>query len=51
MTLYSGLTISPGWLPHIVNGASEVCDQKTFKFFVSHQEESMGGHMGTKGVY
>jgi hypothetical protein len=32
-----------------VNGASSVCDQKTFNFFVSHQEESMAGHVGIKG--
>jgi hypothetical protein len=34
-----------------VNGAEAVCDQKTSKFFVSHWEESMAGHMGVKGVY
>jgi hypothetical protein len=32
-----------------VNGAGAVCDQKTSKFFVSHQEESMAGHVGVKG--
>jgi hypothetical protein len=34
-----------------VNGAGAVCDQKTSKFFVSHQEESMAGHVGVNGVY
>jgi hypothetical protein len=33
----------------IVNSSSSVCDQ-TSKFFVSHQEESMAGHMDIKGV-
>jgi hypothetical protein len=28
-----------------------VCDQKSSKFFVSHWEESMTGHMGVKEVY
>jgi hypothetical protein len=28
-----------------------VCDQKTSKFFVSYQGESMAGHVGIKGVY
>jgi hypothetical protein len=35
----------------IVNSADTVCDQKTSKFFVSHREESMAGHMGINGVY
>jgi hypothetical protein len=26
-------------------------DQKTSKFFVTHQEESMVGHVSVKGVY
>jgi hypothetical protein len=30
---------------------SALCDQKTSKFFVSHLEESMVGHMGINGVY
>jgi hypothetical protein len=34
-----------------VNGTGAVCDQETSKFFVSHQEESMAGHVGVKGVY
>jgi hypothetical protein len=29
-----------------VNGNGGVCDQKISKFFVSHMEESMAGHMG-----
>jgi hypothetical protein len=29
-----------------VNGNVAVCDQKISKFFVSHVEESMAGHMG-----
>jgi hypothetical protein len=33
-----------------VNYAAAVCD-KTFKFFVSRQDESMAGHVGVKGVY
>jgi hypothetical protein len=28
-----------------------VCDQKISKFFVSHQEESMAGHVGVNRVY
>jgi hypothetical protein len=36
---------------HTVNGTGAVCDQKTSKFFVSHQKESMGGPTGIKGVY
>jgi hypothetical protein len=31
-----------------VNGAGAVCDQKTSKFFVFHQKESIAGHMGAK---
>jgi hypothetical protein len=34
-----------------VNGTSAVCDQKISKFFESHWEESMAGHMGVNGVY
>jgi hypothetical protein len=34
-----------------VNGTGAVCDQKTFKFCVSHQEESMERHVGVNGVY
>jgi hypothetical protein len=33
------------------NGAGVVCDQKTSKFFVTHQKESMAGHVGVKGGY
>jgi hypothetical protein len=33
------------------SNAGAVCDQKTSKFFVSHQEKSMAGHMDVKGVY
>jgi hypothetical protein len=35
----------------IVNCTGVVCDQNTFKFFVSHKEESMAGHVGINGVY
>jgi hypothetical protein len=28
-----------------------ICDQKTSKFFVSHWEESMAGHVGVKEVH
>jgi hypothetical protein len=31
----------------LVNGTGAACDQKTSKFFVSHQEKSMAGHLGT----
>jgi hypothetical protein len=34
-----------------VNSTGAVCDQKTSKFFVSHWEESMAGHVGINGVY
>jgi hypothetical protein len=34
-----------------VDGNGAVCDQKIPKFFVSHQEESMTGHVGVNGVY
>jgi hypothetical protein len=34
-----------------VNSAGAVCDQKTSKFFISHQKESMAGHVGISGVY
>jgi hypothetical protein len=34
-----------------VNRAGAVCGQKTSKFFVSHQKESMAGHVGLKRVY
>jgi hypothetical protein len=34
-----------------VNGAGAVCDQKTPKFFVSHQEESIAGHTVLKTAY
>jgi hypothetical protein len=44
--LPSTLQKSPG-----VNGNGAVCDQKTSKFLVSHQEESMAGHVGVRGVY
>jgi hypothetical protein len=33
------------------NSAGAACDQKTSKFFISHQKEFMAGHMGVKGVY
>jgi hypothetical protein len=32
-------------------GAAAVCDQKTSKIFVSHNEEFMAGHVGVKAVY
>jgi hypothetical protein len=35
----------------IVNSEDAVCDQKTSKFFVSHREESMEGHLGVMRVY
>jgi hypothetical protein len=34
-----------------VNSAGAAYDQKTAKFFVFHQEESMAGHVDIKGVY
>jgi hypothetical protein len=34
-----------------VNSTGAVYDQKTPKFFASHQRESMAVHMGVKGVY
>jgi hypothetical protein len=40
-----------GSISPTVNSADAVCDQKPFKFFVSHWEESMAGHMGVKGIY
>jgi hypothetical protein len=43
----SGLPI----LCHGINGNGVVCDQKSSKFFVSHVEESIAGHMGKNGVY
>jgi hypothetical protein len=39
------------WGSPYLNGAGAVCDQKTSKFFVSLQKESMAGHMGVKGAY
>jgi hypothetical protein len=33
------------------NGNGVVSGQKISKFFVSHVEESMAGHMGVNGVY
>jgi hypothetical protein len=33
------------------NVPGTVCDQKTSKFFVSHQEECMAGHKGINEVY
>jgi hypothetical protein len=41
----------PNHLPQNINSASIVCDQETSKFFVSHWDESMAGHVGVKGVY
>jgi hypothetical protein len=43
-----------GYLDGIVTllvADSAVCDQKPSQYFVSHQEESMAGHMGVNGVY
>jgi hypothetical protein len=39
------------YLHRKVNGAGGVCDQKTSKFFVSHWEKSMAGHVGVNGIY
>jgi hypothetical protein len=36
--------------PQNVNSTGAVCDQKTSKFFVSHQEESMARPVGIIGV-
>jgi hypothetical protein len=33
------------------NSTGAVCGQKTSKFFVSHREESIAGHVGIKGIY
>jgi hypothetical protein len=38
-------------LTRSVNGAGAGCDQKTSKFFASHWEESMAGHVGVNGTY
>jgi hypothetical protein len=35
----------------IGNGNGAICDQKIFKFFVSHVEESVAGHVDANGVY
>jgi hypothetical protein len=50
--------ISLSWLPYthtrlpgIANCIGAVCNQKTSKFFVSHWEESMAGHVGVKEVH
>jgi hypothetical protein len=50
--LHHGGSIS-SWLalPQNVNSAGTVSNQKTSKFFVSHWEEPMAGHVGVKGVY
>jgi hypothetical protein len=34
-----------------VNRAGAVCNQNTFKFFVSHWKDSMTGHLGVKRVF
>jgi hypothetical protein len=43
---YRGVLLLPA-----VNGSGAVCDQKSSKSFVSHQKESIAGHVGIKGVY
>jgi hypothetical protein len=46
--------VSVIWVGHgcdCVVGGGGVCDLKTSKFFVSHMEESMAGHMGVNGIY
>jgi hypothetical protein len=56
LIMYSWLAWSSAHIQHqpeqqellLVGG---VCDQKTSKFFVSYQEESMAGHMSVNGVY
>jgi hypothetical protein len=35
----------------VVGSEDGVCDQETFKFFVSLGEEFMAGHVGINGVY
>jgi hypothetical protein len=45
------ITKRVGGVAQGVNDTGAVCDQKTSKFFVSHQKESMAGHVGVKGVY
>jgi hypothetical protein len=49
---YTGF-ISFGYVPSsgIVNGNGVVSSQKISKFFVSHMEESMAGHISVSGVY
>jgi hypothetical protein len=46
-----GLTVSPRWFCYMCCGSGGVCDQKTSKFFVSHVEEFMAGHVDVNGVY
>jgi hypothetical protein len=36
---------------HICWQCSDICDQKTTKFFVSSGEESITGHVGVNAVY
>jgi hypothetical protein len=45
------LTVSSGWLCHMLSGKVAVCDQKTSKVLVSCGEEFMTGHVHVNGVY
>jgi hypothetical protein len=51
-TLLPGLAnYAYAYCDKIFDSTSAVCDQKTSKFFVSHIEESIAGHVGVSGVY
>jgi hypothetical protein len=44
------LSLILAWLTY-VNDSGAVSDQKISKFFMSHMEKPMAGHMGVNGVY
>jgi hypothetical protein len=45
------LTLSPRLAGHMLAGNGVDSGQKISKFFVSHMEESIAGHMKLNGVY
>jgi hypothetical protein len=45
------MTVTGILLGQKLKGNDAVCDQKISKFFVSHVEESMAGHIGINDVY
>jgi hypothetical protein len=49
MRLHPGAEAIISW--ELLVSDDRVCDQKASKFFVSHVEESMAGHVDVKGVY